>query len=122
MDLTIPKPFQTESITYQKNPYSASGYSLIPVHNWSNSVDSILLCSELFNKNVRIVSPDKFVNLIKENLITNNKNEIPFVSYPKPTDGEFNIEFGEEIKNIVSVELYSLNDLKKKLVIYCLSH
>ena len=98
-----------------KNPYSASGYSLIPVHNWSNSVDSILLCSELFNKNVRIVSPDKFVNLIKENLITNNKNEIPFVSYPKPTDGEFNIEFWEEIKNIVSVELYSVNGSKEKI-------
>ena len=98
-----------------KNPYLESGYSLIPVHNWSNSVDSILLCSELFNENVRVVSPDKFVNLIKQNLISNNNNEIPFVSYPKPTEGLFNIEFWEKTKNILSVELYSVNGSKEKI-------
>ena len=63
---------------------------------------------------MRIVSPDKFVNLIKQNLITNN-NEIPFISYPKPTDGKFNIEFGEEIKNVLSVELFSVNGSKEKI-------
>ena len=98
-----------------KNPYSESGYSLIPVHNWSNSVDSILLCSELFNKNVGIVSPDKFVNLIKQNLITNNKNEIPFISYPKPTYNKLNIEFWEETQDILSVEIYSVNGSKEKI-------
>ena len=98
-----------------KNPYLESGYSLIPVHNWSNSVDSILLCSELFNENVRVVSPDKFVNLIKQNLNTNKNNEIPFVSYPKPTGSLFNIEFWEETKNILSVELHSVNGSKEKI-------
>ena len=98
-----------------KNPYLESGYSLIPVHNWSNSVDSILLCSELFNENVRVVSPDKFVNLIKQNLITNKNNEIPFVSYPKPTVSLLNIEFWEETKNILSVELHSVNGSKEKI-------
>jgi hypothetical protein len=98
-----------------KNPYLESGYSLIPVHNWSNSVDSILLCSELFNENIRVVSPDKFVNLIKQNLITNKNNEIPFVSYPKPTESLFNIEFWEETKNILSVELHSVNGSKEKI-------
>ena len=98
-----------------KDPYLESGYSLIPVHNWSNSVDSILLCSELFNENVRVVSPDKFVNLIKQNLTTNKNNEIPFVSYPKPTESLFNIEFWEETKNILSVELHSLNGSREKI-------
>jgi len=98
-----------------KDPYSASGYSLIPVHNWSNSVDSILLCAELFNENVRIVSPDKFVNLIIENLNTQNKNEIPFISYPNPTVDLLNIEFLEETKNISSVELYNINGSKEKI-------
>ena len=98
-----------------KNPYLESGYSLIPVHNWSNSVDSILLCSELFNENIRVVSPDKFVNLIKQNLIANKNNEIPFVSYPKPTQGLFNIEFWEKTKDILSVELLSVNGSKEKI-------
>ena len=98
-----------------KDPYSASGYSLIPVHNWSNSVDSILMCSELFDENIRIVSPDKFVNLIKQNLISNNNDAIPFVSYPNPTESFFNIEFWEERKNITSVELYSVTGSKEKI-------
>ena len=98
-----------------KNPNLESGYSLIAVHNWSNSVDSILLCSELFNENVRVVSPDKFVNLIKQNLTINNNNEILFVSYPKPSAGLFNIELWEETKNILSVELISVNGSKQKI-------
>ena len=110
----------TQTLSYKinnlpKDPYSASGYSLIPVHNWSNSVDSILLCSELFDENIRIVSPDKFVNLIKQNLISNNNGEIPFVSYPNPTESFFNIEFWEERKNISSVELYSISGSKEKI-------
>ena len=97
-----------------KDPYSESGYSLIPVHNWSNSVDSILLCSELFTKNVRIVSPDKFVNLIIDNLNYKN-NSIPFISYPNPVEDVFNIEFRDENKNILAVELYGINGSKQKI-------
>ena len=77
-----------------KDPYSSSGYSLIPVHNWSNSVDSILLCTQLFTENVRVVSPDKFVNLIIANLNNQNNNEIPFLSYPNPAKDLLNVDFG----------------------------
>ena len=98
-----------------KDPYSASGYSLIPVHNWSNSVDSILLCAELFSEDIRIVSPDKFVNLIIENLNHRKNNEIPFFSYPNPVKDLYNIEFWEEIKNVSSIELYNINGSKEKL-------
>ena len=96
-----------------KDPYSSSGYSLIPVHNWSNSVDSILLCSQMFTDKIRVVSPDKFINLITENL-SDNRNEIPFISYPNPTNSIFNIEFRENYKNIQSVELYNIGGLKQQ--------
>ena len=98
-----------------KDPSSVSGYSLIPVHNWSNSVDSILLCSELFDDNVRIVSPDKFINLIIENLNDQSNGEVPFISYPNPTEDLFNIEFRENAKNIKSVTLYATNGSKQKM-------
>lgn len=46
-----------------KDPYSADGYSLIDVHVWSNSVDSVIHCAQLMDSNVRIVAPDAFVKL-----------------------------------------------------------
>ena len=98
-----------------KDPYSSSGYSLIPVHNWSNSVDSILLCTELFTESVRVVSPEKFVNLITENLNNQNNNKIPFLSYPTPAEDIFNIEFWEETKDILSVDLYNTSGSKEKI-------
>ena len=71
--------------------------------------------ANFFNENIRVVSPDKFVNLIKQNLITNENNEVPFLSYPKPTESLFNVEFWEETKNILSVELYCVNGSKEKI-------
>jgi len=47
---------------------SADGYSLIPVHIWSNGVDEIVECAELLDENVRVVTPDEFVSLIKQNV------------------------------------------------------
>ena len=92
-----------------KNPYSSLGYSLIPVHNWSNSVDSILLCSQLMDENIRIVSPDKFLNLVISNLNHNNINKTPYVSYPNPTSDFISIEFRDKIDNYISHEIYSIN-------------
>ena len=73
------------------------------------------LCTKLFTENVRVVSPDKFVNLIIENLDNQNNNEIPFLSYPNPAEDLFNIEFWEETKNILSVELFNISGSKEKI-------
>ena len=48
--------------------YSSSSYSLIPVHNWSRSVNDVLSCIKLLHSDVRIVAPDEFVALVKQNL------------------------------------------------------
>ncbi len=47
---------------------SASGYSLIAVHVWTQSVADVAECVSLLNKNVRVVAPDEFVALIKKNV------------------------------------------------------
>ena len=50
------------------NIYSESGYSLVPVHIWTeNPTDVMNLISKL-GPNVRVVAPDEFVWLIKKNL------------------------------------------------------
>jgi len=54
--------------TASKNIYSASGYSLIPVHLWSTDPKKILDCIQQLGPNVRVVTPDEFVWLIRKNV------------------------------------------------------
>ena len=68
-----------------------------------------------FTESVRVVSPEKFVNLIIENLNNQNNNEIPFLSYPTPAEDIFNIEFWVETKDILSVDLYNISGSKEKI-------
>lgn len=51
-----------------KNPYSKAGYSLIPVHVWSNSVDSVIKVTDALDSQVQVVTPDEFVRRIKTNI------------------------------------------------------
>jgi hypothetical protein len=51
-----------------KTPRAETGYSLIPVHVWTKSVDDVMQCISLLNGNVRVVAPDEFVALIKKNI------------------------------------------------------
>jgi hypothetical protein len=50
------------------NIYSASGYSLIPVHIWTMNPSDVLNCINKLNPNVRVVSPDEFVWLVRKNV------------------------------------------------------
>ena len=109
------------------DPYSQDGYSLIPVHNWSYSVDSIIKCAEQFNDNVNVVAPDEFVNLITEKLSNKENDNLVFLSeYPNPASHNITVEFlGEksEIKNIEIVDIsgkkitlpYYINEISNEL-------
>ena len=48
-----------------KNQFQPDGYSLIPVHVWSNSVEDVKRCISMLDEDVRVVAPDDFVKLIK---------------------------------------------------------
>ena len=49
--------------------HTSNGYSLIPVHVWSMNVDSVIACVNKLNKTrVRVVAPDEFVWLIRQNI------------------------------------------------------
>jgi hypothetical protein len=50
------------------NIHSASGYSLIPVHIWTMNPSDVLNCISKLNPNVRVVSPEEFVWLIRKNV------------------------------------------------------
>ena len=47
---------------------SQDGYSLVSVHVWTRDVDDVIETTKLLNPNVRVVSPDEFVWLIKKNI------------------------------------------------------
>ena len=90
-----------------KNCHSKNGYSLIPVHNWSNSVDSILNCIYLFNENITVVSPDEFIHLIKKNLAP--QNQALHLANPNPTNSKSKIEYQANINDIIDIKVYGFN-------------
>ncbi|MDR0415045.1 MAG: RICIN domain-containing protein [Prevotellaceae bacterium] len=48
--------------------HSAAGYSLVPVHIWTMNPSDVLNCIGKLNANVRVVSPDEFVWLVRKNV------------------------------------------------------
>ncbi len=79
-----------------KNQYQPEGYSLIPVHVWSNSVEDVKKCISMLDGNVRVVAPDDFVKLIKRNLAV-----FLYPNYPNPfndkTTLSFNLSFPQHV-------------------------
>ncbi len=51
-----------------RNIHSVDSYSWIPVHAWSRTVQDILDCVALLDEGVRVVAPDHFVTLLKNNV------------------------------------------------------
>jgi hypothetical protein len=83
-----------------KNQYLPEGYSLIPVHAWSHTVEDVHKCINLLDENVRVVAPDDFVKLIKRNLqITLYQN------YPNPFDDHTTIIFQVLYPQQVTVQI-----------------
>lgn len=102
-----------------RNPNSPDGYSLIPVHVWSESVNAIKTCASLLDNHVRVVAPDEFIALIKNNLSnpSTTADELPKVkndnikllqNYPNPAHGSTTITYYLP-KNVEKVELAVFN-------------
>jgi len=90
------------------NINSSAGYSLIPVHAWSMTVDSVIACiNKLDTSKVRVVCPDEFVWLIKQNIgSVGINNPIQFnngLVYPNPASAQITIvnNNNKAIKSIV---------------------
>ena len=68
-----------------RDPYSVEGYTLVAVHAWSNSVDSLLHVRSLLNEGIRVVAPDEFVNLISKNICEKEiANQLEIEVLPNP--------------------------------------
>lgn len=50
-----------------RDSQSVEGYSLIPVHVWSRSLEDVYRCASLLDDGVQVVTPDEFVALILKN-------------------------------------------------------
>jgi hypothetical protein len=99
-----------------RNTHSASGYSLVSVHIWTMNPSDVLNCISKLDPNVRVVSPDEFVWLIRKNvrqLNIGNGNglqaaysienpDIPILTTIEPTvdyDDEFLTEGSQAVEN-----------------------
>lgn len=51
-----------------RDPGSSDGYSLIPVHVWSQNVTAVVEVQKLLDEGVEVVTPDVFVARVVENL------------------------------------------------------
>jgi len=91
-----------------KDPYTSEGYSLIPVHNWSYSVDTIIKIIEGFSESVNVVAPDEFLNLITAHLSYDSERILSLSSYPNPTNESLTIEFLGKEDDIRSIEIFNV--------------
>lgn len=48
-----------------RTPQTTDGYSMVAVHAWSHTVEDVLQCAALLAPDVRVVTPDIFVNFIR---------------------------------------------------------
>ena len=92
-----------------KDPYSEEGYSLIPVHNWSYSVDTLIKIVEGFDENINVVAPDEFLNLISNKLSNRNENVVELSNYPNPTNNNLTLDFLGDYEKIKLIEMYNIN-------------
>ena len=68
-----------------KDPYSVEGYTLVAVHAWSNSVDSLLYVNALLDEGVRVVAPDEFIALIRESICApQTQHQMSLAAFPNP--------------------------------------
>jgi hypothetical protein len=91
-----------------KDPYSEEGYSLIPVHNWSYSVDTLIKIVEGFDENINVVAPDEFLNLISSKLSNREENIVELSNYPNPTNHHLTLEFLGYYEEIKAIEIYNI--------------
>ncbi|MEA4975639.1 MAG: PA14 domain-containing protein [Paludibacter sp.] len=114
------------------NIHSASGYSLIPVHIWTMNPSDVLNCISKLNPNIRVVSPEEFVWLIRKNvrqLNIGNGNglraeyrlaanpEMPVLTTNEPTI-DFDDEFLTEGTEAVGEQTFSTVWIGKVQAIY----
>ena len=91
-----------------KDPYSSEGYSLIPVHNWSYSVDTIIKIAEGFDDKINIVAPDEFLNLISSKLSNREDNIVQLSNYPNPSNNYVTLEFLGAYNEIKTIDIYNI--------------
>jgi len=85
-----------------KSQYSPDGYSLIPVHAWTNSVEDVKKCIGMLDADVRVVAPDDFVKLIKRNL-----GVFLYQNYPNPFTDKTTISFKLSFAQFVTITVLS---------------
>ncbi|MDB5282882.1 MAG: GxGYxY sequence motif-containing protein [Bacteroidota bacterium] len=84
-----------------KNQFQPEGYSLIPVHVWTNTVEDVKKCAAMLGGDVRVVAPDDFVRLIKRNL-----GVFLYQNYPNPLTDRTMISFKVSYPQHVTVIVF----------------
>ena len=89
-----------------KDPFNPNSYTLVAVHAWSNSVDSLLLVKSLLDQGVRVVAPDAFVQLISDAICAPQQQETLILeAFPNP--------FSETIR--LKIKGYESSDFELKI-------
>ncbi len=102
-----------------KDPYSVDGYTLVAVHAWSNSVDSLLFVRSLLDDGIRVVAPDDFVSLISKNICEKEHVSQPEIEVsPNPVIDDIRLRIRGVRCDDYQIQL---NDLGGKLISFDLT-
>jgi len=93
-----------------RDPYSVEGYTLVAVHAWSNSVDSLLYVNSLLEEGVRVVAPDEFVSLISDAICgQEGQDELRVVVFPNPFQDEIQFRVEGYPSNDFDISIEDMN-------------
>ncbi len=99
-----------------KDPTDPNAYTLVSVHVWDHSVDSVIAAVQLFDSTIRVVAPDAFIKLYKKGtgcravgLGVRGQEEAQqykLTNVPNPVTVETEIRYTLPSANFVSLKLY----------------
>ncbi len=99
-----------------KDPTDPNAYTLVSVHVWDHSVDSVIAAAQLFDSTIRVVAPDAFIKLYKKGtnctaagLGTTDvaaARQYALSSSPNPAHAQSEISYTLPAANFISLKLY----------------
>lgn len=109
-----------------KDPTDPDSYTLVSVHVWDHSVDSVIAAVQLFDSTIRVVAPDAFIKLYKKGTgcraaglgvrEQEGAQQYRLNNVPNPVTAQTEIRYTLPSANFISLKLYDATGKEVKVL------